>query len=145
MATINVYLSFKNLTEEAFNFYKAAFGTEFMEGGFRKYKDMPGGDKMPAADQNLVMHVALPVGNGNVLMGSDIPDSRGYPLVAGNNCQISINADSKEEADSLFNALTAGGKITMPIADSFWGAYFGMFTDKFGINWMVNFDHKQKK
>jgi PhnB protein len=91
------------------------------------------------------MHVSLPVGNGNTLMGCDIPDSRGYPVTVGNNCQISINADSKEEADRFFNALSAGGNVVMPLADAFWGAYFGMFVDKFGINWMVNHDHATKK
>lgn len=144
MATINIYLSFKNQTEEAFNFYKQAFGTEFVDGRINRYKDMPGGDKMPAEEQNLVMHVGLPVGNGNTLMGSDIPESRGHSVVVGNNCQVSINADSKEEAARLFNSLSDGGKVTMPLADTFWGAYFGMFTDKFGINWMVNYDYNQK-
>lgn len=145
MAKLNIYLSFKNQTEEAFNFYQKAFGTEFTDGGFHRYSSMPGADKMPAEDQNLIMHVGLDVGNGNTLMGSDVSDSRGHTIVEGNNCQVSINADTKEEAERLFNALTEGGKVTMPMADTFWGAYFGMFTDKFGINWMVNFDYNQQK
>ena len=145
MATINVYLSFDGNTEVVFNFYKDAFGTEFIDGGIKRFRDMPDNDKIAGGDLDKVMHVSLPVGKGNTLMGNDILESWGQKSIPGNNVSISINADSKEEADRLFNALSNGGNITMPLADTFWGAYFGMFTDKFGINWMVNFDYNQKK
>ena len=144
MATINVYLNFMGNTEEAFNFYRFVFGGEF-EGGINRFKDTPHGDKLSVTDKEKIMHVALPVGNGNVLMGTDLLESSGHKLIAGNNYSISINADSKEEADNFFTKLSEGGKIEMPIADTFWGAYFGMFADKFGIQWMVNFDYNQKK
>lgn len=144
MATINVYLNFMGNTEEAFNFYKSVFGGEFL-GGINRFKNTPDGDKLSATDQDKVMHVALPIGNGNVLMGTDLLESAGHKLIRGNNYSISINADSKEEADNFFTKLSEGGKIEMPIADTFWGAYFGMFSDKFGIQWMVNFDYNQKK
>lgn len=144
MATINVYLNFMGNTEEAFNFYKSVFGGEFL-GGINRFKDTPHGENMSSADKEKVMHVALPIGNGNVLMGTDLLESAGHKLISGNNYSISINADSKEEADNLFTKLSEGGKIEMPIADVFWGAYFGMFSDKFGIQWMVNFDYNQKK
>lgn len=144
MATINVYLNFMGNTEEAFNFYKSVFGGEFA-GGISRFKDTPHGDALSAADKEKIMHVALPVGKENVLMGTDLLESAGHKLIAGNNYSISINADSKEEADNLFSKLSEGGKIEMPIADTFWGAYFGMFADKFGIQWMVNFDYNGKK
>lgn len=143
MATLNPYLNFMGNTEEAFNFYKSAFGGEFI-GGINRFKDTPDGAKMSPADQQKVMHVALPIGKGNTLYGTDMLESMGHKLNVGNNFSISINAESKAEADKLFNALSAGGKIEMPIQDSFWGAYFGMFADKFGIRWMVNYDYPKK-
>lgn len=139
MATINPYLNFAGNTEEAFNFYKSVFGTEFMM--VQRYKDVPGGDKMSAEEQEKIMHIALPIGTNNVLMATDFLESMGHKLQLGNNHSLSIGADSKEEAERLFNGLSAGGMITMPLEDTFWGAYFGMFNDKFGIQWMVNFDY----
>lgn len=143
MATINPYLNFDGNTEEAFNFYKSVFGGEFM-GGINRFKDMPEGDKLPENERERIMHIALPIGTGNVLMGSDMVPSMGHSLSVGNNYHITIQPDSKEEADRLFEGLSAGGKVTMPLEDTFWGAYFGMFTDKFGIQWMVNYSYEQK-
>ena len=141
MATLNPYLNFLGNTENAFNFYKSAFGGEFTM--FQRFKDIPDGDKMLPADQNKIMHVSLDIGKGNVIMGTDMLESAGHKLTEGNNFSISINTNSKEEADKIYKALSAGGTIEMPLADSFWGAYFGMFKDKFGIQWMVNFDYKK--
>lgn len=143
MATINPYLNFMGNTEEAFNFYKSVFGGEFI-GGINRFKDTPDGGKLSPTDQQKVMHVALPIGKENVLMGTDMLESMGHKLNAGNNFSISITAESKAEADKLYNALSSGGKIEMPLQDTFWGAYFGIFSDKFGIQWMVNYDHPKK-
>ena len=142
MATVNVYLTFNGNTEEAFNFYKSVFGGEFEQ--ISKFGDMPSSEEMPLSDEdkNRVMHVSYNVGN-SILMGSD-SNAQSGDVVFGNNFSISINAESREETEKLFNGLSSEGKITMPLQDTFWGAYFGMFTDKFGINWMVNFDEEQK-
>jgi len=143
MATTNTYLNFNGNCEEAFTFYKSVFGGEFTHIGL--FRDIPDSDeyKVPEGDKAKVMHVSLPIG-ASVLMGSDNGEQHQSSFVEGNNFSVSINADSKEEADQLFSGLSAGGKITMPLADTFWGAYFGMFTDKFGINWMVNYDDPLK-
>lgn len=142
MAKMNAYLNFNGNTEEAFNFYKSVFGGEFTT--FQRFKDTAEKDKLSAADGEKIMHVALPIGqHGDVLMATDILESMGQKIIVGNNFSVSIQADSKEEADKIFTALSAGGKVEMPIADAFWGAYFGMFTDKFGIQWMVNFEYKK--
>jgi PhnB protein len=146
MATINPYLNFNGNTEEAFNFYKSVFGGEFT--AFQRFKDIPdipGGKEVSESDKEKIMHVALPIGQDNVLMATDVLESMGQSLTVGNNFYISINAESKEEADKLFNGLSEDGQIEMPLADAFWGAYFGMFTDKFGIKWMVNHDYNQPK
>lgn len=143
MATVNVYLTFDGNCEAAFEFYKEAFGTEFQYIG--RFSDMPSGEEnkpVNEADGNRIMHVSLPVSNETMLMGSDSPTGGTFPFVQGNNYAISINASSRAEADQLFNALSSGGQITMPMNQTFWGAYFGMFTDKFGINWMMNFDEQ---
>lgn len=142
MATINPYLNFMGNTEEAFNFYKSVFGGEFA--GFTRFKDVPGSENMSAEDQEKIMHVALPIGQGNVLMGTDTLESMGHSLAIGNNISLSISADSKEEADQLFNGLSEGGKVEMPMDDAFWGAYFGMFADKFGVQWMINYDYPKQ-
>ena len=105
---------------------------------------MPGGENMPADEKNRVMHVALPINDqGDVLMGSDTVPSMGHVLSEGNNVQISLHPDSREEADKLFKGLSAGGKVEMEMQDTFWGAYFGSLIDKFGIRWMVNYQHTQ--
>jgi PhnB protein len=137
-SVINPYLNFNGKTEEAFNFYKSVFGGEFTT--FKRMKDTPGGDRIPANEQNRVMHVALPVGKNTVLMASDIMESMGHTLTMGNNMSISVHAESEREADKIFQGLTAGGKVTMPMEKSFWGSYFGMLTDKFGVQWMVSYD-----
>ncbi len=140
MATVNPYLTFNGTCEEAFNFYKSVFGGEFrMIGKFGDMPPMPGMD-IPESAKNRIMHVSLPISKETILMGSDSNPAMGEVNV-GQHLSISIAADSKEEADRIFNAITAGGKITMPLADTFWGAYFGMLVDKFGIIWMVNYDY----
>ena len=137
MAALNPYLNFNGNTEEAFNFYKSVFGGDFMM--TMRFKDVPKEHQGDESEQNLIMHIALPVGKNNILMGSDVPKAMGK-AVTGNNVNISITADSKEEADKLFNGLSAGGKVTMPMSDAFWGSYFGMFEDKYGISWLISFD-----
>lgn len=137
MNTMHPYLNFDGQAEEAFNFYKSVFGGEFLM--LQKMGDAPDADKIPDNEKNRVMHVALPINEHTILMASDCLPSAGHVLKKGNNMYISINTDSREEADRLFYGLSAGGKIEMPMDDMFWGDYFGSFTDKFGIQWMVNF------
>lgn len=141
MATINTYLNFMGNTEEAFNFYKSVFGGEFL--ALQRFKDTPEAGNLPPEDQDKIMHVALPIGAGNVLMATDTLESMGHTLTVGNNVSISISTDSEAEADQLFNGLAEGGQVTMPLEKAFWNAYFGMVTDKFGIQWMVNYDYNQ--
>lgn len=144
MASINPYLIFNGTCEAAFLFYQSVFGGEFPYIG--KFKDMPADDNCPpptAEDANRIMHVSLPIGKNSILMGSDSTGQSG-DVTIGTNISISINAESKAEADKLFGGLSAGGNVIMAMENTFWGAYFGMFTDKFGICWMVNFDEVQK-
>jgi PhnB protein len=141
MATINPYLNFNGKTEEAFKFYKSVFGGEFQT--MQRMSETPFADKLPANERNLIMHVALPIGKTAVLMGSDIVESMGHKLNPGNNYSIAVSPDSEQETEKLFKALSAGGKVTMPLEKTFWGAYFGMCEDKFGIQWMVNYDLKK--
>ncbi len=138
---INPYLNFPGTTEQAFNFYKSVFGGAFTT--LQRFKDTPEGDKLGAAVQEQIMHVSLPIGQGYILMGSDAPAEMGFSLKQGNNCYIAISPDSKEEATRIFNGLSAGGKIEMELQDTFWGAYYGSFTDKFGVCWMVNYAKPQ--
>lgn len=140
MATVNPYLNFNGNTEEAFNFYKSVFGGEFL--AIQRFKDTPEEEKLSASDGEKIMHIALPIGKGNILMGTDALESMGRQLIPGNNYYLSLSAESKAEADKLFKALSDGGEVSIPISDMFWGAYFGMLTDKFGIQWMVGFDPK---
>lgn len=142
MAIINPYLSFNGNCEEAFNFYKSIFGGEFPT--LMRFKDEPSGKTKSGSEAEKIMHVSLPIGRGTVLMGSDWPKEFGK-IIIGNNFSISISTESKSETDRIFNALSAGGKVTMPMNDTFWGSYFGMFADKFGIQWMVSFDSNQQK
>lgn len=142
MAQINPYLTFNGNCEEAFNFYKSVFGGEFPYIG--RFKDMPSETPLPENVGNLIMHVTLPISSETILMGSDSNEAFGQVAQAGTNVAISINTDSEDEATKLFNGLSAGGKVTMPLEKTFWGAFFGMFTDKFGIHWMVNYDYEQK-
>lgn len=136
MATINPYLNFPGNTEEAFNFYRTVFGGEFIM--IQRYKDTPEAGMVKEEDKNKIMHIAFPIGKGNILMGTDALESMGRPLNQGNNFFLSIGTDSDEEATKIFNALSAGGTVTMPLAKTFWGSFFGMFNDKFGIQWMVS-------
>lgn len=144
MATVNVYLTFNGNCRQAFDFYKCVFGGEFPYIG--TFGEMPPkeGKETPEEDKDKIMHVSLPISKETILMGSDTGGEWASHHKEGNNFSISINAESREEADKLFNGLSEGGKVTMPMADTFWGAYFGMFTDKFGINWMVNYDDPAK-
>jgi PhnB protein len=139
MPSINPYLTFAGNCEEAFNYYKSVFGGEFLS--FSRFGDMPPqeGVTVNEADKDLVMHVTLPLSQGNVIMGSDTEGECAPNRVSGNNVSLSVNASTREEADSLFASLSAGGQVTMPLENAFWGSYFGMCTDKFGINWMVSF------
>ena len=146
MPIVNIYLNFNGNCEEAFNFYKSVFGGEFPYIG--RFKDMPpqeGIPPMPEEMQNKIMHVSLPTSKETMLMGSDTGGEWAPSYVQGNNFSISINPTSKEEADRLFNGLSEGGKVTMPLNDTFWGDYFGMFTDKFGINWMISYNENQQQ
>lgn len=135
---INPYLNFDGQAEDAFNFYKSVFGGEFT--GKMKMNETPGGNELPEEEQNRIMHISLPIGKDTLLMASDIIPSMGQILKKGNNNYISLHPESREEADKLFNGLSAGGEIEMPLEDQFWGDYFGSFIDKFGIGWMINFN-----
>lgn len=139
MALINPHINFNGNAEEAFTFYRSVFGGEFTK--IIRFKDIAG-PEMPIAEkeENKIMHIALPIGKSNVLMANDVPEILGKVNEQENRSKISISTESKEEADKLFNGLSAGGAIEMPIADSPWGTYFGMFRDKYGIEWMVEFD-----
>jgi PhnB protein len=136
------YLNFPGNTETAFNFYKKVFRTEFNGKGIQRFGDIPaevGHPPLSEADKKLVLHVELPITGGHVLMATDAPESMGFKLNAGNNMHISIEPDSRAETKRLFEALSDGGNVTMPLKDMFFGAYYGSCTDQFGINWMVNF------
>ena len=141
MASINPYLHFNGNAEEAFSFYKSVFGGEFAM--ITRFKDMASSEYPIAEnDAHKIMHIALPIGKNNVLMASDVPERMGQIKENDNRFKISISAESREEADKLFNGLSEGGNIEMPIAESPWGSYFGMFADKYGIEWMLDFDPK---
>lgn len=160
MTKINPYLDFDGNAEEAFNFYRSVFGGEFA--ALLRWKEMPesamtaaagadGADSpdgcaemtLSEADGEKIMHIALPIGENNVLMASDALESMPQKRVAGNNFSISVSAASREEFDRLFEGLSDGGTVTMPPADAFWGSYFGMLTDRFGVQWMFSFEQNQ--
>ena len=141
MPKMNPYLNFKDSCEEAFEFYRSVFGGEFMM--VMRMGDTDMGMPVPDEAKNLIMHVSLPIGD-NILMGSDAPDGVcPTPLTAGNNFSVSISAESREDADRIYNGLSADGTSAMPMQEMFWGSYWGMLTDKFGINWMV--EHSEQK
>jgi PhnB protein len=142
MANINPHINFNGNAEEAFNFYKSVFGGEFAK--IMRFKDLASAE-FPVAEheENKIMHIALPIGK-SILMANDVPEILGKTNENENRSKIVISAESKEEADKLFNGLSAGGQIEMPISDSPWGSYFGMFRDKYGIEWMVDFDSNYK-
>ncbi len=134
---VNTYLNFAGNAEAAFNFYRSVFGGEFSS--VVRFKDMPmPGSTVPKEDENKMLHIALPIGQ-DVLMASDTPSSMGRKLNQGNNVYVSLHPDSKEEAERVFKALSAGGVVEMPIADQAWGDYYGSFTDRFGVLWMVDY------
>jgi len=137
---ITAYLNFNGNTEEVFNFYKSAFSGEISS--LQRFGDTPHGDQMSAEDKNKIMHIRLEASNGVDLMGSDYMDFAGQPFNAGNNFALSVHPESEAAADHLFQALSAGGNVTMPLGKVFWGAYFGMFKDKYGINWIINYQYK---
>lgn len=138
MTKMNPYLNFNGNAEEAFNFYKSVFGGEFSS--VNRYSEMPGSENMSAEDGKKLMHISLPVSDGIILMASDAMEPMSPKIIMGNNMYINITPDSQEEADRLFNGLSAGGKIEMAMEKTFWGAYFGSFIDKFGIAWMINYE-----
>ncbi|MCE3227798.1 MAG: phnB [Bacteroidetes bacterium] len=142
MAQINPHINFNGNAEEAFTFYKSVFGGEFAK--IMRFKDMSS-PEFPVAEKeaNKIMHIALPIGK-SILMANDVPEIMGRTNENENRSKIVISAESKAEADKLFNGLSAGGQIEMPIGDSPWGSYFGMFRDKYGIEWMVDFDPNYK-
>ena len=144
MATLSPYINFRGNCEEAFSFYKSVFGGDF--GMVSRYKDMPPTEAghMSGIDGEKIMHISIPISKETWLMGSDIGGEWAKHTVDGNNIQISINAETEDEAKKIFNGLSAGGRVNMPLEKTFWGALFGMFTDKFGINWMVNYDYNQQ-
>ena len=141
MALINPHINFNGNAEEAFTFYKSVFGGEFAK--VIRFKDLAGPEfQVAKKEENKIMHIALPIGKTSMLMANDVPEAMGRTNENENRSKIVITAESKEEADKLFNGLSAGGQIEGPIGDSPWGSYFGMFRDKYGIEWMVNFDPK---
>ncbi len=140
MAKVSTYLNFPRNTEEAFNFYKSVFGTEF-EGEISRMGSVPQMEGQPPIkeeDKNLVVNVTLPILGGHTLMGTDAPESMGFNLIKGNNVHIMLQPDTRAEADKLFASLSEGGEVTMALMEMFWGDYFGSVTDKFGINWMID-------
>ncbi len=136
MTYLSTYLNFNGYTEEVFNFYKSVFGGEFVS--MVRFSDTPMADHVPEKDRGLIMHIGLKVGS-SLLMGTDVLEGM-VPVKAGTNTSISINVDSKAEADRIFNGLSEGGNIVMPMEDVFWGDYYGMFTDKYEIQWMVSYN-----
>jgi PhnB protein len=142
MAIINPHYNFNGNAEEAFNFYKSVFGGEFAM--LVRFKEMESEYfEVSENEANKIMHIALPIG-GNVLMGNDVPEMMGKTNERENRSKISIGAASKEEADHLFNGLSVGGEVEMPMDNSPWGTYFGMFRDKYGIEWMIDYDEKHQ-
>ena len=140
MTKLHTYLNFAGNTEEAFNFYRSVFGGEFTS--LVRFKEFPmEGVSIPKEDEDKIMHISLPIGEANVLMATDTLQSLGQELVQGNNVYISVDPSTKEEADKIFNALSEGGEIEMPIADQAWGDYYGSFKDMFGVRWMVNYTY----
>jgi len=145
MARVSTYLNFPRNTEEAFKFYQLVFGGEFTGGGIARFSDIPPMDGTPPldeADKNLIMHIELLIMENHILMGTDAPETMGFNVNFGNNMHINIETDTREETKRLFDALSAGGNITMDLQDMFWGAYYGSCTDKFGVQWMFNCSQK---
>ncbi|QIP16466.1 VOC family protein [Spirosoma aureum] len=141
MATLNPpYLNFNGNCEEAFTFYKSVFGGEFAS--ITRYKDAPSENPVPENEAEKIANIGYPIGQGGSLMGSDVPESYGKAII-GTNVYVPVNTESEEEATRLFNGLSVGGQVMMPLDKTFWNAYFGMFTDKFGVQWMISYDYNQ--
>ncbi|HEX2869541.1 MAG TPA: VOC family protein [Ignavibacteriales bacterium] len=138
MSSVSIYLNFKGNTEEAFNFYKSVFGGDFIS--LQRFRDTPEAGKVAEKDRDKIMHVALPILNGYLLMATDTLESMGQKLTVGNNFSIVLNVDSEQEVNRLFDLLSSGGKAQVKPENTFWGAYFGMTTDRFGIQWMLSYD-----
>ena len=138
MTKLHSYLNFNGNAEEAFGFYKSVFGGEFSS--VVRFKDLPiEGVTIPKEDGDKVMHISLPIGEDSILMASDVLESLDQQLVEGNAAYVSVHPDSREEADRIFNALSEGAEVEMPIADQVWGDYYGALKDRFGVQWMVNY------
>lgn len=141
MASVSTYLNFPRHTEEAFQFYKSVFNSDFSGNGIMRFGDIPPQEGMPPLaeeDKNLVMHVELPITGGHKIMGTDAPESCGFTVTNGNNVHLNVQPDTREETKRLFDALSEGGKVTMELQDMFWGDYYGSCTDKYGVQWMFN-------
>lgn len=140
MAFINPHINFNGNAEEAFTFYQSVFGGEFVN--ILRFREMAGPENPVAeSEENKIMHIALPIGK-NILMGNDVPESMGRVNENENRSKIALSAESRDEADRLFSGLSAGGTVEVPLAESPWGSYFGMFRDRYGIEWMIDFDPK---
>jgi len=142
MLNMNPYFNFMGNTEEAMKFYKSVFGGEFTI--FQRFKDMPGCEKMAAEEQGMIMHISLRTPGGQIFMATDALESMGQKLQFGNNYYTTIHTESEAETEKIFNGLSLGGKVEMPLNKTFWGAYCGMFRDRFGVQWMVNYTYPQK-
>lgn len=145
MASVSTYLNFMGNTEEAFAFYKSVFGTEYV-GPINRMGDappMPGAPPMLESEKQLIMHMALPILAGHVIHGTDTLESMGHKLVVGNNFTLNLAPDTRAETDALFAKLSEGGKAEVPLMDMFWGSYFGLCVDKFGVRWMFNCEEKK--
>ena len=141
MARTSTYINFSRETEEAFNFYKSVFGTNFSGNGIARFGDFPppkGAPQLAEEDKNLIMHVELPITGGHILMGTDAPESMGFKVIKGNNVYIMLEPDTRSETNKLFDALLEDGNVEMELQDMFWGSYYGTGTDKFGVHWMFN-------
>ena len=141
MARVSTYLNFPRSTEQAFTFYKSVFGSEFTATGIRRFRDVPANPDHPPLseeDRDLVVHMELPILGGHVLMGTDAPESMGFTVIPGNNMFIHLEPDSRSETTRLFEALSEGGTIDMPLQEMFWGGYFGSLVDRFDVRWLFN-------
>lgn len=143
MLSTNPYLHFMGNAEAAMNFYKSVFEGEFS--AFQRYREVPGGEKMKPADQEKIMHISLKIGTGVIIMASDSVKPMGDELVLGNNLHICIQAENEKEVDRIFEGLAKDGQVDMPPNKTYWGAYFSMCTDKFGIKWMINYTNVQNQ
>ena len=141
MKAVNPYLNFNGNAEEAFEFYRSVFGGEFSDK--QKYSQMPDADKLPPGVGDLIMHIALPLGEAGALMGSDTSEAMGQKAIIGTNNYIMIQTESEQEADRLFAGLSAGGKVEVPLQKMFWGDYYGSLADKFGVMWMIIYSYER--